>query len=155
MSAFSIPYQDFYEDNFDLIGINTSLPNYRLSYFINKFSHLYLERVNYNLTINNDIPDLSFVLYEFKDSVYQCEWFLIQNTCKVKSESFGIFREEQETKHYLIPEFKNIDYFIKVEGCTQEVLIQKQVQILNTIPLISTAYLMDKNKIKTKEVLIF
>ena len=56
---------------------------------------------------------------------------------------------------FLLPEFKKVDYFLKIEK-TEETMDIKEIQLLlNTIENISTAYSVDTHKIKSKNNLIF
>ena len=62
---------------------------------------------------------------------------------------------EVSTKVYLLPEFKKVDYFLKIENLEASMNITKIQLLLNTIENISTAYEVETNKIKSKNNLIF
>jgi hypothetical protein len=61
--------------------------------------------------------------------------------------------EEETTTTYLVPEFKKVDYFIKIENA--EIDIESILSEINTIERISTVYAVDLAKIKSKNNLIF
>jgi len=62
---------------------------------------------------------------------------------------------EVSTKVYLLPEFKKVDYFLKIENLEETIEVEQIQSLLNTIDSISTAYRVETNKIKSKNNLIF
>ena len=62
---------------------------------------------------------------------------------------------EVSTKVYLLPEFKKVDYFLKIENSEDTISVSDIIATLNTIEGISTVYEVDMNKIKSKNNLIF
>ena len=62
---------------------------------------------------------------------------------------------EVNTNVYLLPDFKKVDYFLKVEKSEEAFDILKILQLLNTIDTISAVYEVDTSKIKSKNNLIF
>ena len=60
------------------------------------------------------------------------------------------------TKTYnLLPELKQVDYFIKITNDTHQVNEKLIISKLQSIPHIITSYTVDLTKIKSKEHLIF
>jgi hypothetical protein len=89
-------------------------------------------------------------------------WNLIQNKNEViqqKNESsqnlFSNVAIEVSTKVYLLPEFKKVDFFLKIENLEKGKNITEIQLLLNTIESISTAYSVETHKIKSKNNLIF
>jgi hypothetical protein len=89
-------------------------------------------------------------------------WNLIQNKNEViqqKKESsqnlFSNIKMEVSTKVHLLPEFKKVDYFLKIENLEETMDLTKIQILLNTIENISTVYTVETNKIKSKNNLIF
>jgi hypothetical protein len=87
---------------------------------------------------------------------------LIQNKNEViqqKKENiptlFSNIKMEVSTKVYLLPEFKKADYFFKIENLEEPMTVFQIQSLLNTIDSISTAYIVETNKIKSKNNLIF
>ena len=60
-----------------------------------------------------------------------------------------------ETKTYLVPEKKNVDYFLKVVGKPARELIYQTIQAVNQINQIVSSYLIEANTLKSKQFLIF
>ncbi|HEY6142611.1 MAG TPA: IPExxxVDY family protein [Flavobacterium sp.] len=56
---------------------------------------------------------------------------------------------------YLLPEFKKVDYFLKIEDTEKTINLLEIQTLLNTIDNISTVYVVEVNKIKAKNNLIF
>ena len=80
---------------------------------------------------------------------------VIQQKKENNQNLFSNLNMEVSTKVFLLPEFKKVDYFLKIEN-TEEVMDIKEIQLLlNTIENISTAYSVDTHKIKSKNNLIF
>ena len=60
-----------------------------------------------------------------------------------------------EIKNYLIPEKKKIDFFIKIVEDIPSEEIQKLVNKIKNINQVITAYTIDTNTLKSKDILIF
>jgi len=56
---------------------------------------------------------------------------------------------------YLLPEFKKVDYFLKIENLDETMDVIKILADLNTIDTISAIYTVETIKIKSKNNLIF
>jgi hypothetical protein len=59
------------------------------------------------------------------------------------------------TKVHLIPEFKKVDYFLKIENLDEPSYVTTILTGLNTIDSISALYTIETHKIKSKNNLIF
>ena len=55
----------------------------------------------------------------------------------------------------MLPEFKKVEYFLKVQNCDDNINVHEILNTLNTIDNIATTYVVDTNKIKSKNNLIF
>ena len=60
-----------------------------------------------------------------------------------------------ETKTYLIPEKKKVDYFIKIVGEPTQETIYKTVNQIKQITQIVTSYTVEIDSLKSKQFLIF
>jgi hypothetical protein len=58
------------------------------------------------------------------------------------------------TKYHLVPEYRDVDYFLKIEHDELDVEDYILKSVL-TIPKVITAYLVDASKLKSKNNLIF
>ena len=82
--------------------------------------------------------------------------FVIQQKNDTRQNNlFSNISQEVSTKVYLLPEFKKVDYFLKIENLEEDLNVAAIQVLLNTIDSISTAYTVETNKIKSKNNLIF
>ncbi|MEH6682763.1 MAG: IPExxxVDY family protein [Sediminicola sp.] len=145
---------DFYEDSFALIALHSSLEDHSLVYALNHCLKANLKRSKRDLDISEDV---SFPLFEWKDIDSDSYWTLITNLSIVTGDlrPGGLFENEPSfTKSYLVPEFKEVDYFLKVEQGSEE-LRSKALKSILSIPRVVTAYTIDNKKLKSKNNLIF
>jgi hypothetical protein len=162
MAIHKLNLGEFDEIDYHLIAIHTSLEDYRLAYFINQKVGLNLSKNKNEIQINIKEGETKFSGFFYDDKKNGVFWNLIQNKNEViqqKKETsqtlFSNIKMEVATKVYLLPEFKKVDYFLKIENL-EETMDLMQIQILlNTIENISTVYTVETNKIKSKNNLIF
>ena len=144
------------EDDYLLIGVHSTDEDYRLAYLLNKHLKIKLTRFKDNLDFKNSVAE--FPLFEFKDEKNFINYYLINNKhLQVSNNQFkgGLFGGNYSSTTYLIPEKKNIDFFLKIEGCNQSNFISDLVENLNKISQIITSYSIDPNSLKSKNNLIF
>lgn len=162
MAIHKLDFDEFDEIDYHLVAIHTSLEDYRLAYFINKKLpiNLYLNKDEININIKEG--ESKFSRFNYYDKDKRITWNLIQNKNEViqhKNENsnnlFSNINMEVSTKVYLLPEFKKVDYFLKIENMEDSMNLSKIQFLLNTIENISTAYTIETNTIKTKNNLIF
>jgi len=162
MAVHKLDFNDFNEIDYQLIAIHTALEDYRLAYFINQKLPINLSRNKDEIQINIKEGETKFSRFYFYDKENEVSWNLIQNKNKViqqvKNNSQNLFSDvnlEVSTKVFLLPEFKKVDYFLKIEN-TEEAMDSAAIQlVLKSIENISTAYSVDTHKIKSKNNLIF
>jgi len=145
---------DFYEDSFALIALHCSLEDFTLAYTINKHLKCNFKRRKQNLVFSDA---LSLPIFEWKDSINNRYWTLVPNSGKAQQNNVdnGFFTDTPSfTKKHLIPEYKNVDYFIKLE---QEDLESEDdvLKSILAIPKIITAYTLNTDTLKSKNNLIF
>ena len=160
MAVHKLYIDEFDEVDYELIAIHTSLEDYRLAYFLNQKLPILLSKSKSEIQINIKEGVTHFSRFIYDNSDKDCCWNLIQNKNEVsqlKSDNnqnlFANSSYEIATKAYLLPEFKKVDYFLKVENSDND--IEKIIAKINTIARISTVYSVDTNKIKSKNNLIF
>ena len=149
VKTFKLELEDFIDDDFELLAIHTTLESYHLAYFINSVLDTRFKRTN-------TIPDFDF--FEFKDEKNQSLWNLVANKGIQEKDSASIaqntlFLEEKNKRIYLLPEYKKVDYLVKIEQNTNN--IQNMISKMNTIPQIITTFAIDVPKLKSKNNLIF
>lgn len=144
---------DFCEENYVLIALHCGLEDYALAYALNRALKINLKRSEKDLDISNET---SFPIYDWKDKLNERYWTLIVNT-SVKEEYLeyhDLFSDEtSSTVYHVLPEYKDVDYLLKIEQEEDEVDSGMLDSILE-IPKIITAYQIETDKIKSKQNLI-
>lgn len=162
MAIHKLDLGEFDEIDYHLIAIHTSLEDYRLAYFINQKLPINLSKNKDEIHINIKEGETTFSRFYYYDAEKVISWNLIQNRNEIiqqKSDNgqnlFSNINVEVSTKVYLLPEFKKVDYFLKIENTDETMDLSKIQSILNTIENITTAYSVETDKIKSKNNLIF
>ncbi|MFV8359033.1 IPExxxVDY family protein [Flavobacterium sp. LS1P3] len=162
MAIHKLDLGDFDEIDYYLIAIHTSLEDYRLAYFINQKLPINLSKSKNEIQINIKEGETNFSRFYYNDAEKDVSWNLIQNKNEViqykKGSTLNLFSNvmmEVSTKVFLLPEFKKVDYFLKIENNEDTMNVSKIQILLNTIDNVSTVYTVDTNQIKSKNNLIF
>lgn len=162
MTIHKLYIDEFDEVDYDLIAIHTSLEDYRLAYFINQKLPVLLYKNKEEIQINFKETESYFSRYTFENTDKEISWNLIRNINEItlpneeKAQNlFDISSTDLEiaTKVYLLPEFKKVDYFLKIENSEQP--IATIANNINMIDRISAVYSVDTRTIKSKNNLIF
>ncbi|MGB5500324.1 MAG: IPExxxVDY family protein [Maribacter sp.] len=145
---------DFYEDSFTLIALHSSIEAHAMAYAINLCIKSIFKRSSKDLEISEH---MSFPFFEWQDDQHDRYWVLIANE-STKKEGLareGLFKDETSfLKRHLVPEYKEVDYFIKIVH-DDDLKEDKFLKSLITIPNMVTAYSIDADKLKSKNNLIF
>ena len=162
MAVHKLDLGEFDEIDYHLIAIHTSIEDYRLAYFINQKLPINLGKDKDEIHINIKEGETTFSRFFYYDAEKAISWNLIQNVNEVvqhkndnDQDLFSNINVEVSTKVYLLPEFKKVDYFLKIENMDETMDLSKIQSMLNTIENITTAYSVETNKIKSKNNLIF
>ena len=161
MAIHKLHLEEFDEIDYQLIAIHSSLEDYRLAYYINQNLQINLKKENCNIQISNKEGETQFTRFVFEDSK-DIAWNLVQNKNDVfvpsQNSNQGLFAETNNkfsTKIYLIPEFKKVDYFLKIENGEVNIDLSKITNCIKKIERVSTVYAVEVEKIKSKNNLIF
>ena len=144
------------EDDYLLIGIHSTEEDYRLAYLLNEHLKTKFTRFKHHLDFKDSTAE--FPLFEYKDENNFINYYLINNKYSQlvnNNKTKGLFEGNYSTIYYLIPEKKNVDFFLKIEGCNQQNLVRTLVAKLNEINQVITSYTIDTNTLKSKNNLIF
>ena len=149
--------EEFWEDlldetTFSLFAIHSNLEDYALAYALNKSCGLRLKRTDKDLEL--DRQGL-FVVFHWKDQGNYREWTLFRNPGMEASSGpyEGLFPNEPTmNRPYLIPERKEVDFFLKLDGEEHGL---KMLPELLSIPKVITAYRLEVSKLKSKYNLIY
>lgn len=144
---------DFCEEDYVLIALHSGLEDYALAYALNRALKINLKRSKTDLDISDET---SFPIYEWKDKLNERHWTLIVNT-SVKEEYLEVHdlfsNETSSTVYHVLPEYRDVDYLLKVEQEEDEADSGMLDSILE-IPKIITAYQIETDKLKSKQNLI-
>jgi hypothetical protein len=162
MAVHKLDFEDFGEIDYHLVAIHTSLEDFRLAYFINQKLPINLSKNKDEIQINIKEGETKFSRFYYYDKEKAVSWNLIQNKNEVIQQKndnnqslFSNISIEVSTKVYLLPEFKKVDYFLKIENLEDRTNVTEIQLIINTIESVSTAYTVETHKIKSKNNLIF
>lgn len=162
MTVHKLHLEEYNEIDYQLIAIHTSLEDYRLAYYINQNLPIILKKSNCTIQINNKDGESQFSRFIFEDEKASIYWNLIQNKNDIlissQTVNEGLFTESSNkfsTKIYFIPEFKKVDYFLKIENTESLIDVSEITNKINKIDRISAVYAVDVENIKSKNNLIF
>ncbi|REE27919.1 IPExxxVDY family protein [Winogradskyella pacifica] len=159
MALHKLQVDDFYDDSYKLIAIHCRVEDYRLAYLLNKHLELKLERKDADIDFK--YLESSYSIFEWDNETEYVMWNLISNVCKKEEDSLHstgtLFSDTEKVlkTFHLIPEFKKVDYFIKISDEIQNVDENLILNKLKAIPQIITSYTVDPLKIRSKDHLIF
>ena len=161
MAIHRLYIDDFETINYSLIAIHSNLEDYRLAYFINKTLNLELKKNEKDIPIETKFGNSDFARFVFDDENQAVFWNFIQNKNQIiisnQNQSIGLFDGaaiEAQKKVFLLPEFKTVDYFLKIEH-EDNINELKIINKINLIDQISAVYLIETTNIKNKNNLIF
>lgn len=161
MAIHRLYIDDFETINYSLIAIHSNLEDYRLAYFINKSLNLELKKNEKDIPIETKFGNSDFARFVFDDENQAIFWNFIQNKNQIiisnQNQSIGLFDGaaiEAQKKVYLLPEFKTVDYFLKIEH-EDNINELKIINKINLIDQISAVYSIETTNIKNKNNLIF
>jgi hypothetical protein len=162
MGVLKLHLDDFNEVNYNLIAIHTSLEDYRLAFLINQQLPILLHKNKKPLEILSKNGEVFFSKFSYIDTLKDIDWHLIQNkneivNSKKNTDQNLFFNKEIETvsKVFLISEYKNVDFFLKIENSQNEIDFNFVINKINKINNISTVYNVDPTTLKSKNNLIF
>jgi hypothetical protein len=108
-------------EEFTLLAIHCSVEAYKMAYLLNKKVSLQLHRREVDLDFSVNGLEASFPLFEFENSTDYITYFLVANKHKSvlanTASSGGLFGDEIQQEvvtTFLLPEFKNVDFFLKI-----------------------------------------
>ncbi len=159
MALHKLLVDDFYDDTYKLIAIHCGLEDYRLAYLLNQSLELNLERKPDDLDF--EYLKSSYSIFEWNNTSQYITWNLVSNVCKKEEASLSssgtLFQtNENVLKTFnLVPEFKKVDYFIKISDEIQNVNEKLILNKLQAIPQIITSYSVNPKQLKSKDHLIF
>ncbi|PHR13828.1 MAG: hypothetical protein COA40_04740 [Aequorivita sp.] len=162
MAYHKLLYDDDFEEPYTLIAIHCTEEAYKMAYLMNLHLSLKLKRKKTDLDFSTKGLLITFPLYAFEDVHKYTHFYLIANKCKSVEaglqSSGGLFADlvsEKSTAHYLLPEFKKVDYFLKIYSDFETVPLRKVLSEITGIKQVISAYTVEMENIKSKNNLIF
>lgn len=150
-------HDDFYSKEYTLFALKSILQDYRLAYFFNKKTDLNLNRMTKDVKYilkNNTLYFSAFVDKSFDDKK-KC--YLISNkTIYSKDLKYGsLFKNIPISNNmFLIPELKEFDYMLKLDGIWTKKEIGALMTSMSKISEILANICVDSKKIKSINNLI-
>ncbi len=129
-----------YDFDFTLIGISSSVRDYRLCWYINKHLPLRFHR-DADLTIYSEIGI---------ESYHSCFKYTLEN---IETDLYLL--SNKSGTEYIIPESKESDFFIVSTEALNSEEEKAIVNGLNKIEVVQAAFMLDANSFKSKENLLF
>ena len=162
MATLKLLIDEIEENNYTLIAMHSVLEDYRLAFFLNKELPIILTKSPEKFSITNKKGNAVFQKFVYIDVYNGFTWTLIQNKIEItnteKSTANSLFFNEEietETKIFLLPEFKKVDYFLKIDHPENNFDVQETLEKINKIYNLSTVYVVENEHIKSKNNLIF
>lgn len=157
MAIHKIQINDFISTDYELIAIHTTIEDYRLAYFINQALQIQLSKSDSNIEIKSKEGKSLFSHFIYDDEVNDIVWNLLENkTTLIPSEKkiTGIF-DSIDITTYMLPELKKAEYILKIENIEGAFSLEDILQSILKTNQISTGYIVDQTKLKSKNNLIF
>lgn len=129
-----------YDFDFTLIGIITPMRAYRLCWFLNNQLKMSLEREEDLALKNEQEEEVFFPRYYFYIEESETDFYLLGN---------------KGTEGYLIPEQKEIDFFMLIYNPPERDAGSAFVKKIKLIPEVQSAFTLDPNKLRSRENLLF
>lgn len=162
MAVHKVYIEEFEEDDYYIIAIHTSLEDYRLAYFINREIAIRLSKNDSDIQSQVKEGETSFARFTFEDEKNDITWNLVQNKNEIEGKEntitqdlFSNSENSFSSSAYLLPEYKKVDFFLKIENAEKDINITEIVSKISAIDSIKMVYNVDKDKIKSKNNLIF
>lgn len=128
--------------DFETLAVVTALSEYRLCYVINNYFGLDFERIaDHAILFPKKKKENYFNMYKFYDDVQKMTYHIIAN------------KDEQDNS--LLPELKNVDYIIKLEGFSAKEVKQEFIDMLKKVPQVQAVFQPEVGDLKNKTHLLF
>lgn len=150
------------DEPFTLIAVHCSTEDYKLAYLLNRQLGTRFRRKREDLDFSTKNLIVSFPLFEYINEKKLLRYYLVANACPSIEEELelagGLFASQiskKATTQYLIPELKNVDYFLKIYSENGDLPLREILSEINEIKQVISAYLVEIDNIKSKNNLIF
>ncbi|RRQ50172.1 IPExxxVDY family protein [Maribacter algicola] len=155
MSAVYKIKDDYFDDSFLLVALHSSLEDYAIAYGLNSVLRAKFKRSRADFDLSDS---RCFPYYEWEDEYNYRYWVLVSNHSSKQElvNNNDLFQYETTySRPRLIPELKEVDYFLKIEEDEETMDADTIIKTLLGNPKIMAAYEVDVNKLKSRNNLIF
>ncbi len=159
MALHKLLVDDFSDETYSLMAIHCAIEDYRIAYLLNQYLNINLRRKPQDLDFKYIAA--SYSIYEWKDRNQLITWNLVSNVCKKEEDSListgSLFKSQNKIIriHNLIPEYKKVNYFLKIDNDENFINEKTLIHNIQEIPQIAAVYSIDVTRLKTKDNLIF
>lgn len=159
MTLHRLSIDQLYDDSFSLLAMHCSLEEYRVAYLLNSFLNINLKRLPKDLDF--EYTTAQYPIYEWEDEEQLIVWNLFSNICKKEEESLtssgSLFTNQDKIvrSFNLIPEYKNVNYLLKISYDGNPINERSIINKIQNIPHVATVYAIDIEELKSKDNLIF
>lgn len=150
------------DEPYTLVAIHCSEEEYKLAYLLNVRLGTRFKRRPTDLDFSSDGSLVTYPIYDFEDVQKYNSYHLVANRCRFEDTTLqcaiGLFAADVSEKaktHYLLPEFKKVDYILKIYSDFEAFPLRKIISEINEIKQVISAYTLEMNDIKSKNNLIF
>lgn len=162
MQSHKLVLDSLFDEGYKLIAVHSSLEEYRMAFLLNKVLNIQLARAKKDIDFKHKKVLATYSLYKFYDESNMNSYYLFNNKFRGKNAVpqapalGGLFEgAEEAVTTFLVPEYKRVDYMLKIEGDPSEGLVKELVKKINKVPNVGTAYQIEPDQIKNQENLIF
>ena len=133
-----------YSYDFDLIGLVSATKEYKLAWYLNQKSDLHLVKAE---DIKIEFKNNSQIL--ISNFVFESEFI------NVLLLSNKLLSSNSTINKFLVAELKQFDYLIQIKSELDDSLKQALLDIVRALPVVTYASIIDIEKLKNKENLLF
>ena len=149
------------DEVFHLVAIYSSLEVYKMAYSLNKYLKIKLKQERDDIDFKFMDYLAVYPNYSYNDPNDCFTYNLVGNKFKVEIQqvdySGSLFGEKEMRSQdiYLIPEYKKVDFFLKISEEIDHKQFIRMVTRINQIPGVQAAHAVDIDLLKSKKNLIF
>ena len=149
-----ITLEDIASENYVLLAIITTLEDYKLAFHFNKHLSTKFTREINDIQLISSENTHSFSNYSHDDYSTGTFWRLIENKSHQSSfnaKNDSIRFEEYTSSVLFLPEFKNVDFLLKIEDFEDNFDLINLASQIEQIKNITKVYLIEPENIKSKK----
>ena len=148
MALHKLLVDDFEDEAYSLLAIHCNLEDYRMAFLLNQFLNINLKLCPHDLDFQ--YTNASYSVWNLNGNIFKRE-----EDSLVSSGSLFDATSKVIKTYNLIPEYKNVNYFLKIENDDNYINLKSVISIIQKIPQVVTVYDVDVSTLKSKNNLIF